>query len=448
MKVRAAVPRRPDGGRRDELWAFCERWWRERFPDWEIVTADSDGDLFNRGQAINNAARGGDWDLLVVLDADVAAETAQVQAALDRAAETGRCTLAYETYVALPHAMTEKVLRGFNGRWDHSPSRRMASHCSSIVVVPRPLWDAVDGFDERCEGWGQDDTIFAHSCRVLGGGIERVPGTVYHLNHPVSRHANRNDPHKQASDLLAHRYFAEHTVAGVRAIIDERHSDDMTLVVLTDGRRECIERSIPAAFENLKGIDFDWPNVWICDDSGDLEYGAWLRWRFPEAHVLSASKRSGYAGACQRARATAIAAGQPWVFWLEDDFEVTEPIDLRSMADILATNPSYSQVMLRRQPWFPAEIEAGGFVEQNPDAYTEHVGSWGTSWLEHQLGHWTNPHLTTRSFLIENPWPSGAGSERAFGRQVKAKGYRSAILGRRTDPPKVLHMGERRGTGY
>ena len=58
MKVAILTPRRPDGGRRDELWSFCRRWWTERFPDWEIHEADVSG-VFNRGAAINAARRRG-----------------------------------------------------------------------------------------------------------------------------------------------------------------------------------------------------------------------------------------------------------------------------------------------------------------------------------------------------------------------------------------------------
>lgn len=444
--VRLVVPRRPDGGRRDRLWEFCEAWWSERFPEWELVVSDSDPDRpFNRGQAINRGSLG-HWDVLVALDGDVVADAEQVAAAVALAADSGRLTLAYDEYAALDRQMSDKVLAGHSGRWTHRPSPVARSHVSSIVAIPRPLWSAIDGFDPRCEGWGFDDTILAHTARVLGGGIERVPGKVYHLWHPPSAHAKPDDPHRQAAALLANRYFAELDPIRMFTLVAERTAGDVAVVIPTDGRRETIEDTFDSALEHLGGLKV--ASWWISDDSGDIDYQAWLRRTFGHlATTITTPRRTGYAAAMQRAREVAIAAGAPYIFWLEDDFILNEPIDLSAMAAILTRRPELTQVMLRRQPWFPAEIAAGGYVELNPDAYDEHADG-DLVWLEHSLGHWMNPHLTTRDFLIEHPWPKGANSEAAFGKALARKGRRFAILGGLDDPPKVRHIGERVGAGY
>ena len=185
-RVVIVTPRRPDGGRRDELWAFCQRWWDERF-DWPVIEGLHLDGPFNRGAAINAAATAaGDWDVMVIVDGDVVAEPEQIAEAVERAHETNRLTLAFKRYCALNQSMTAKVMDGFNGNWIAGAGLKMTAHVSSIIAVPRRLWDDVGGFDERIEGWGYDDTVFAHVCRTLGGGIERVPGDVWHLWHPVS----------------------------------------------------------------------------------------------------------------------------------------------------------------------------------------------------------------------------------------------------------------------
>lgn len=441
MRVRFVTPRRPDGGRRDELWAFCRSWWTDRF-DWPIYEADTEG-RFNRGAAINRGAEG-EWDVLVIIDGDVVAEASQVQAAVMRANATGRLCFAYDEYVPLERAMSDRVLKGYSGNWVGRQSRVARSHVSSIVVVPRALWDEADGFDERCEGWGHDDTIFAHVARVLGGGCERVPGKVFHLWHPTSPHAAQGDPWREAAGLLAKRYFAAVTPEEVRSLVAERHEGGVSVVIPTNGRRDCIESAVDS-LHHLKGAPIS--GIWISDDSGDIEYHAWLRWRFPGAHVLPSPRRTGYAPAMLRAQAVAIAAGQPWVWWMEDDFVIEEDVDLGLMQHVLRNNPTLTQIMLRRQAWFPEEVEAGGFVERNPHAY-EGRREGKARWLEHSLGHWMNPHLTTREFLIGHPWPQKPHSERIYGQALARKGRRFAIWGERDDPPKVMHIGERTGHGY
>ncbi|QXC59334.1 glycosyltransferase [Aquihabitans sp. G128] len=217
------------------------------------------------------------------------------------------------------------------------------------------------------------------------------------------------------------------------------------LVVMTDGRRECIERSVPAALENLKGLDVG-PLV-ICDDSGVPEYRAWLAETFPAATLVTSPDRTGYAEAVRRAWAAALDADTPWVFWLEDDFIVERPVDLAAMAEVLTSQPHLTQLVLKRQPWWGNEVAAGGIIECNPEAFRDR--SDGThQWVEHTEGHWSNPHLVAREFLATHEWPTGAWSESRFGAEVLVGGRASAFWGHSSDAPLVEHVGERRGTGY
>ena len=220
----------------------------------------------------------------------------------------------------------------------------------------------------------------------------------------------------------------------------------VALVVMTDGRRECIERSIPAALDNLKGHPIT--RRLICDDSGDLDYLAWLTENFPTFDLVTAWDRTGCAEAVRRAWMHAAACGdEQWVFWLEDDFIVERPVDLAAMAEVLTVEPQLSQMVLLRQAWFGNEVEAGGLIETDPSAYTDRCTA-GHDWLEHRLGHWMNPHLVARSFLVDHEWPTGAWSEAAFSRQMRDEGRSSGFWGARGDAPLVTHVGERRGTGY
>jgi hypothetical protein len=113
-------------------------------------------------------------------------------------------------------------------------------------------------------------------------------------------------------------------------------------------------------------------------------------------------------------------------------------------------DPGLVQMVIRRQAWFPTEVEAGGMIERfDPTAFSE--CSDGThDWLEHRLFYSMNPHLVRRSFLAAHPWPPRPNSEHHFGlRLFRDKSVRSGLWGKRSDPPRVTHIGvERTGTGY
>ncbi len=79
---------------------------------------------------------------------------------------------------------------------------------TGICVVPRSVWDAVDGFDERFKGWGWEDQAFWASCWALGGGFQRVKGTAFHLWHPRSRADNEEAIYHARNEPLGRRYIA------------------------------------------------------------------------------------------------------------------------------------------------------------------------------------------------------------------------------------------------
>lgn len=443
-KIPFLVPMRPDGGRRDQLWRYCKKYWAENAPELDIFEGLHLTGPFNRGEAINIASDlAGDWDVAVVGDSDVIADPAQLRAAVENSRATGRVTLAYDHYTALREEMTDQILAGYNGNWAdrRSIELEMKTHVSSLVVVPRKLWDTIGGFNPKLASWGYDDTVFAHAARVIGGGVDRVPGVVYHLWHMRSPETKRANPRLLANHEIAKRYFGIWNPSDMLELVEEQKIDNgVTLVVLTHGRRDCIIKTIPSAEQNLKGLPI--ARRIISDDSGNVEYQAWLRVTFPDYDLVCHGKPGGFAANVIRGRTAAIASGHPWVFWLEDDFTFNRPVDLNEMATALTDNPKIVQMALRRQAWFPVEVAAGGVVERFPDKYVDKE-----NWLEHRLFFTTNPHLVSREFLILNDWPKTNGSEAAFSRKVLTQGV-SGYWGKRTDEPWVNHFGERTGTGY
>jgi len=225
------------------------------------------------------------------------------------------------------------------------------------------------------------------------------------------------------------------------------------LAVTTDGRKDCIEQTIPSLLEHVSGIDG--PRL-IFDDSGDRVYRKWLRERFgPDGFkvIWHADHRLGQGQALARTWAylgSDELDAHPWVFWAEDDFVFERGIDLAEMRDVLSCRPRLLQMALLRQPWFPGEVKAGGIVERDPDEY-EKVSHGGRQWLQHRLWFTLNPNLFFRGLCAVYDRPSGRRHEWEFSRQLcEDEAVRFGIWGDGDgSAPWVKHIGETRvGTGY
>lgn len=220
MRTVILVPRRADGGPRDRLWEFCRPRWEPFGP---IYEGHHDEGPFNRSAALNAAAReAGDWDIALVVDADVLIDLSHARRALDKAARSGRVAFAHTQFRSLGSEGTERVLNGFLGSWEPLVRWSEGHTASSCLAVPRALWEIVGGFDERFRGWGWEDVAFSLACGTIAGQPDRVEGDVWHLWHPSSPHRVPDDPDHQAAGVLALRYIAaRHDPDAMRALIAE-----------------------------------------------------------------------------------------------------------------------------------------------------------------------------------------------------------------------------------
>lgn len=224
--------------------------------------------------------------------------------------------------------------------------------------------------------------------------------------------------------------------------------DVIVLLVMTDGRRACIEQTIPSALAQLDGpISL---RV-IHDDSGDASYRMWLRKRFGGDGwvILGDGPRSGFGPAYQRIwQWLAKRVSERWVFSTEDDFTFTHHVDLSGMVEAMEAEPRLRQVALRRQPWNPEEIEAGGVVELRPGEFHDATIA-GHDMLTHRMFWTTNPSLH-RTDLCALGWPEGAHSEGVWSARLFADPKAMcAYWGARGSGEWVHHIGgERIGVGY
>lgn len=224
------------------------------------------------------------------------------------------------------------------------------------------------------------------------------------------------------------------------------------LLVMTDGRRNCIEQTIPAALRALHG---DVTRKVIHDDSGDGYYQSWLAQTFPDFEIIRTPGRSGFGGAIANAwhhlTLTAERDDCRFVFHLEDDFVIERQIPLLTMSAVLDDNPHLVQLALRRQPWNDEERAAGGIVESHPADYADKRAKFypAVEWLEHRRFFTTNPSLYRRS-LCWKGWPTVEHSEGVFTHQLlEDPEVVFGFWGARESGEWCLHIGhERAGTGY
>lgn len=195
MNIVVLVPRRADKSRRDEVWKFVRNRWRTEHPEYRVVEGVHAGKQpFNRGLAINRAAaKAGDWDIAIIADADSFCAAEQIDAAVETCARTGQMTLAYDRFVYLTREMSDAVMAGSTGNWWSGVEWTMPGTCSSMVVVTRKVWDEAEGFDEGFDtGWGADDIAASHKFQTFGGGLQRIPGDVWHLWHSPAVHGDKS----------------------------------------------------------------------------------------------------------------------------------------------------------------------------------------------------------------------------------------------------------------
>jgi hypothetical protein len=228
VKAVILVPRRDDNGPRDELWNFCRAWWEREMSHLPIIEGYHTDGLFNRSAAVNRAATiAGAWDVAVIIDSDVICDPQRVVQAIDRAHATGSMVLPHTVrYDLSPRASREATANptalleasdGYRRRHVKHTYSEKNGHpsVSSVVVVPRRLWDDVGGFDEAFKGWGYEDTAFAAACETFGG-LERMPGEVWHFWHPTAKEGKRGTPSWSAN---AARGQAYRTAIGDKAAI-------------------------------------------------------------------------------------------------------------------------------------------------------------------------------------------------------------------------------------
>lgn len=230
----------------------------------------------------------------------------------------------------------------------------------------------------------------------------------------------------------------------------------IAVTVMTDGRDELLAQTVESLLANVTGPI---TRLTIYDDTGDQDHHAFLQDTYgPEGFgvIWHPAGRQGFGGAIRTVRAWLDEnTDEPWQMSSEDDFVFERNVDLAAMVRVMEERPYLTQMALVRQAWNEQEIQAGGLLEANPCAYSQHTDgvNW---WLQHRLYWTTNPSLFRRS-LLSLGWPEGDNSEGRFHLRLMADGTPeragrdlwSAHWGKRDDGRWITHVGSQRvGTGY
>ncbi len=199
----------------------------------------------------------------------------------------------------------------------------------------------------------------------------------------------------------------------------------IVLGILTDGRADCLAAGMDTVYR-LGTFD----ERFVVDDSNDSDYASWIRCNYPGFKVYRNGSRLGLAGAVQAVWGQALNVGADYLFHLEDDFEILADIDVAAMVSTLAGSPDVAQMLLKRQPLVPAEVEAGDILA-GMGALDVHAG-----WVTQQAIFSLNPCVIPR-WVLELGWPSG--NEAEMTQLLLSQGARFGVWGDPGSPPLVEH---------
>lgn len=217
----------------------------------------------------------------------------------------------------------------------------------------------------------------------------------------------------------------------------------IALLVITDGRKEYIHKTIESASLNLEG---PMGPMFMFDDSGEELHRRWLRINFPNFELIYKPIRQGAGGAINSAWEHIRQYEFDYVFHLEDDFTFNRTIPLNDMVRVLEDNPHVYQMALRRQAWSTEEIRIGGIIEKHPEEFHQQDG-----WISHNMFFTNNPNLYRKSLIETRVFPNVKESEGHFTIGIRASDpyAQFGYWGQKTDPPWVEHIGVyRQGSNY
>ena len=181
MNIVIVVPWRADGAERSRNWTALRPHYETL--GWPIYECDSGDEPFNRGRSQNQGAKaaGEDWDVMVVLDADVVVSFDVLRAACEQAAETGGLLIPHDNIMTLLDRETETYIAKGNFSLKAGRLRALQPAAGGCHVIPRQLWKRIQ-YDGETRYRGQDSRLIRW-CREHRIPVIRLSGPIVHLYH-------------------------------------------------------------------------------------------------------------------------------------------------------------------------------------------------------------------------------------------------------------------------
>ncbi len=197
------IPWRPQPSRLPAFEAVVD-WYRTTIPGVDLMTVDSDEEIFNLSRCRNLGIGAIDdaTQVVVINDADTIPERGPLFEAIEAAATSGLVHLPYTDYRWLGGTGTAQYASGTP--LAHCEFELVRGACSGVYVTTPASWWSHGGQDERFRGWGFEDAAWhlAHET-LLGEAPRRHNGTVFALHHEPER---REGPQYDANAGLMQRY--------------------------------------------------------------------------------------------------------------------------------------------------------------------------------------------------------------------------------------------------
>lgn len=177
------VPYMPDGGLRDANLFRLLGHWNEAFPTMGRNFGGPNTEQWNKAEAIHNAVKQGESEILVVADADVWVHPAYVAEAIHQVWRKGKWVM--------PHQLVYRLDASSSAQWE--PYEKTPRKCERLpyvgvpgggmFIIRREDYESVP-MDRNFVGHSGQDIAWAHAADTLLGRHKRLKGKMTHLHHP------------------------------------------------------------------------------------------------------------------------------------------------------------------------------------------------------------------------------------------------------------------------
>lgn len=214
--------------RRNFKWLL--KYWKHELPYAEIIIGKSRSKIFCKGEALNNAVRKSNGQVLVILDADAYLPGNIINRCADRILEEKEnghnlWYVPYRNLYRLKEWITGLIIAS-----DPNDPLRLSSpppsdqvedngdkakyghrYGAMIMIFPREAYDRIGCFDERFKGWGGEDIALLRTLDTLYSKHKTTRNDILHLWHPFigNNYKNRRWEGQQQGSVnsnLANRY--------------------------------------------------------------------------------------------------------------------------------------------------------------------------------------------------------------------------------------------------